>query len=130
MKNFSYNFNIKSIFFYYTLKKQRRKQMKKIAILALGTLSIFTSLALADDIKSSIKMGFFESEKKAIKEVKISMIKAIKVAKSVVDGKVIKAELEKEDGYLVYEIKILTPKDDEEKVYIDPVTAKVLKKED
>ncbi len=104
--------------------------MKKIAILALGTLSIFTSLALADDIKSSIKMGFFESEKKAIKEVKISMIKAIKVAKSVVDGKVIKAELEKEDGYLVYEIKILTPKDDEEKVYIDPVTAKVLKKED
>lgn len=100
--------------------------MKNRIWLLLGGMSLLTTAALANDIKGSIKIGFFESEHKAMQKVKVPMVQAIEVAKQNIAGQVIKAKLDEEDDYLVYEIKILKPNGGEKKVLIDPVTAKVL----
>lgn len=104
--------------------------MKKSILSIVGIMSIMTTLSLADDFKGSIKKGFFESEHTAIKKVTVPMIKAIQVAKSATSGQVVKAELEEEDGYIVYKIIILDSKGDEQKILVDPVTAKILKSEE
>jgi uncharacterized membrane protein YkoI len=103
--------------------------MKRYIVIAIGMLALAGTSVFADDFKGSIKMGFFESEHKAMKQVKVPMIQAIEAAKAVVSGQVVKAKLEEEDDYLVYEIKFITPKGDETKVLVDPVTSKVLKVE-
>jgi len=103
--------------------------MKKIVYMAIVAVALFSTPALAKDFKGSIKMGWFESEHKAMKEVKINMIQALQVAQKEVPGRIIKAKLEEEDGYLIYDIKIVTPEGKKVKLYIDPVTAKVLYKD-
>ncbi len=104
--------------------------MKRKAILTLLMLALFSSSALAKDFNGSIKMGWFGSETKAIKEAKITMIQALQSAQASVTGRVIKAKLEEEDGYLVYDIRIVTADGKKFKVYVDPVTAKVLYKDE
>lgn len=104
--------------------------MKKFLISAAVTAALFGTTAMAKDFSGSIKVGFFESEKTAMKKVKIDMVQAIQVAKKAVPGHVVKAKLEEEDGYLVYDLKIYTDKGEKVKVYIDPVSAKVLYKEE
>ncbi len=89
-------------------------------------VSAFTVTLMADDIKSSINIGMFESAHKAMKKAKITMSQAIEAAKTKETGRVEKAELEEEDGYLIYKIKMIDSYENETKVIIDPVTAKVL----
>lgn len=101
--------------------------MKAQLVIAPALLTALVVSAIADDIKSSIKVGLFESEHKAYKEAKVPMIRAIEVAKTKAEGQVIKAKLQEEDGYLIYEIKIIDPKDHEREVIIDPVTEAILK---
>jgi uncharacterized membrane protein YkoI len=100
--------------------------MKKILISGAVMAALFGTTAMAKDFTGSIKEGFFESDKTAMKKVKIDMIQAIQVAKKAVPGRVVKAKLEEEDGYLVYDLKIYTDKGQKVKVYVDPVTAKIL----
>ncbi|WP_294951374.1 PepSY domain-containing protein [Sulfurovum sp.] len=104
--------------------------MKKILLSSLVSGVLFSSSAMADDIISSIKVGLFESEKKAMHKVTVSMIQAIEAAKKSVNGQVVKAKLDEEDDYLVYKIKIIARNGKKMEVLVDPVTAKVLKSKD
>lgn len=63
---------------------------------------------------------------KAIGQVKISIEEAIKIAKQKIDGQVFKAELEKENDYLVWDIDILDKNKMKREVIVDPVTGEVL----
>jgi uncharacterized membrane protein YkoI len=100
--------------------------MKAKAILIPLSIGAFAVTAMADDIKSSIEVGMFESTHKAMKEVKITMVKAIEVAKTKAAGRVVKAKLDEDDGYLIYEIKLIDSSGNDTEVKIDPVTAIVL----
>jgi len=105
--------------------------MKKILISSIALGVLLGSSAVADDLKGSIKVGLFDSEKKAMHKVKVSMIQAIEAAKKSVDGgQVVKAKLDEEDDYLVYKIKIISRNDKEMEVLVDPITGKVLKSEE
>jgi len=106
--------------------------MKKIILSTIALGVLLGSSAMAEDFQSSIKLGFFKSKSAGMDKVKISMIQAIEVAKKSVNGRVVKAKFDKEDGYLVYEIKIINTKGEEMEVYVDPVSAKVIesKKDD
>ena len=103
--------------------------MKRGMMQSVGALIFVSVLGVAGDFTGSIKAGMFESKRKELAQVKVSMIQAIRTAKKRVDGRVIKAKLDKEDGYLVYEIKILPPRGKKVKVIVDPVTAKILKED-
>ena len=104
--------------------------MKKIILSTIVFGVLAGSAAVADDFIGSIKVGLFNSEKKAMHKVTVSMIQAIEAAKKSVDGQVVKAKLDEEDDYLVYEIKIIDKKGKEMEVLVDPVTANVLKSEE
>jgi uncharacterized membrane protein YkoI len=101
--------------------------MNKLILSLIATGLLAGSSVMADDFKGYIKVGLFDSEKKAMHQVTVSMIQAIEAAKKSVDGQVTKAKLDEEDDYLVYEIKIRTKEGKEMEVLVDPVTAKVLK---
>ena len=84
--------------------------MKKILLSSIALGIFFGSSAIADDFKGSIKIGLFDSEKKAMHKVTVSMIQAIETKKKSVDGQVVKAKLDEEDDYLVYKIKVIDKK--------------------
>ena len=100
--------------------------MKKYVLLASAVMLLVSTNLMAGDFKGSIKMGLFESETRAMKEIKVPICKAIEAAKTAVPGQVVEAEAEEEDGYLVYKVKILQPDGKKGKIYVDPVTGKVL----
>ena len=100
--------------------------MKELAITAFIAASLIASPAIAGDFKGSIEMGLFEDEDAVIDRVKISIVEAIEIAKKKIDGYVIEAELEKEDGYLVWEIEFLDKNKKKHKIHVDPVTGEVL----
>ena len=104
--------------------------MKKLLFSTLLLSLLAGSNVCADDLKGSIKIGLFGSEKEAMHKVTVNMVQAIEAAKKTVEGRVVKAKLDEEDDYLVYEIEIIDKKDKETKVLVDPVTAKVLKSEE
>jgi len=104
--------------------------MRKLLLSTIVLGALFGSVAVADDFTGSIKIGLFDSEKKAMQKVTVSMIQAIEAAKKSIDGQVVKAKLDEEDDYLVYEIKIIANNGKEMKVLVDPITAKVLKSDE
>ena len=105
--------------------------MKKRIVVTSVAMVLFSSTCLmARDFTGSIKIGIFESESKAMEQIKVPIIPAIQTAKAAVPGRVIKAKVDEEDSYLVYDIKILQPTGKEKKVFVDPVTGKVLKIKD
>jgi len=99
--------------------------MKKSVIMAFIAASLIASPVIAGDFKGSIKMGLFEDEDTVIDRVKINIVEAIEIAKKKIDGYVIEAELEKEDGYLVWEIEFLDKNKKEHEIHVDPVTGEV-----
>ena len=100
--------------------------MKRLVIMAFVAASLIASPAIAGDSKGSIKMGLFEDEVTAIDRVKINIVEAIEIAKKKIDGYVIEAELEKEDGYLMWEIEFIDKNKKEHEIHVDPVTGEVL----
>ncbi len=92
---------------------------------------LFTSTCLlAEDFTGSIKIGIFASETKAMEQIKVPIIPAIQAAKAAVPGQVVKAKVDEEDSYLVYDVKILQTTGKKKEVLVDPVTGKVLKIKD
>lgn len=102
--------------------------MKKVAIMVFVTVSLIAAQAISGDFKGSIKMGFGEKAQAvtSIEQVKISIEQAIEIAKKRVDGRVFEAELEKEYGYLVWDIDILDKNKEKHEIVVDPVTGDVL----
>jgi hypothetical protein len=93
--------------------------MKKIISLALSLLLLF-AIAL-----SAIASDKKESKKALKKEAKITMKQASETALQAVPGKIKEAELEREDGKLVYSFDIKT-KGGIKEVHIDAIDGKVL----
>jgi len=103
---------------------------KRIVVITVSMVLLTSTYLQAKDFTGSITIGIFESETKAMEQIKIPIIPAIQSAKKAVPGQVVKAKMDEEDGYLVYEVKILQSTGKEKKVFVDPVTGKVLKVKD
>ncbi|HHD56519.1 MAG TPA: hypothetical protein ENK89_02430 [Desulfobulbaceae bacterium] len=105
--------------------------MKKRIVVTSLSMVLFTSTCLlAKDFTGSIKIGIFDSETKAMEQIKVPIIPAIQAAKAAVPGQVVKAKVDEEDSYLVYEVKILQTNGKKKEVFVDPITGKVLKIKD
>jgi len=100
--------------------------MKNLAIMAFIAASLIIAPAIAGGFKGSIKLGLFDDEDTVIDQVKIGIVEAIDIAKKKIDGFITEAELEKKDGYLVWEVEFLDKNKVEHKIHVDPVTGEVL----
>ncbi len=101
--------------------------MKRI-ILSMLILSAMTASAMAGEWTGSLKIGFFQEETSMLDDVQITLVKAIQIAESQTEGTVTKAELDKEDGYVVYSIEFYNSDGKEREVIVDPVTGDILEK--
>jgi uncharacterized membrane protein YkoI len=92
----------------------------------LVMLPLFTSPAMsAEDLKGSIKVGMGkESEYPTL--AKISLEDAVKTAITKVPGKAVEAELEREDGYLVYEVNVVSTDNKKFEIQVDAGNNSVL----
>lgn len=102
--------------------------MKRI-ILSLLILLFMNAVVMADEIRGSIKIGIFQNETKFLNQLKITMVEAIQIAQKQLEGHVTDAEVDKEDGYLVYSIEVTSADGEEREVIIDPITGEVLEKD-
>ncbi|HAZ60889.1 MAG TPA: hypothetical protein DCY89_04865 [Gammaproteobacteria bacterium] len=100
--------------------------MKELTITAFIAASVIAPPAIAGDFQGSIKMGHFDDEEAVMEQVKVDIVQAIEIAKKKVDGFIVEAELEKEDGYLVWGMEFLGKNNKKHELYIDPVTGEVL----
>ncbi|MEO5970539.1 MAG: PepSY domain-containing protein [Bdellovibrionia bacterium] len=101
-----------------------------LTALALGLFALPTSPLYARDQQTgSIKVEKFD-KKADVNLAKVTIQDALNVAmKEVNNGKVIDAELKAENGYLVYEIEIVTPDKKVTRVLVDAGNSKVLSTE-
>lgn len=94
--------------------------MKNFFMLLLATLfSVSCSIVHSKENENDAKM---------LKEAKISLTESIKIAQKSISGDVIRAELEDDDGKLIWDIEVVSSMD--KKVYdleIDAKSGKILK---
>jgi len=100
--------------------------MKKRMIGIMMIATIATVPLLADMKAGSIKLGLFDDEESAYSLVKIPMEQVLKIALDKTPGQIVSAKLEKDDGYLVYEVKVVDKSNEEVEFDIDPVTGEIL----
>ena len=80
-------------------------------------------VAILSGVMVSAAWALFETNKDLISTAKITMEEAVRAAgKAVPGGKVVKAELGKEDGRTVYEIEVIDANTKAQKVYVDAQT--------
>jgi uncharacterized membrane protein YkoI len=95
--------------------------------LALTSLAIPSSTLYAKDLQQN---GTIKANKLHKNEysnsAKVTLQDAVSAATKKVPGKAIEAELESEDGYLVYEVKVISPDKKVTQVYVDAGNASVL----
>lgn len=104
--------------------------MRKVIYLVL-VLSLTAGMVMAEsEWKGSLKAGIFQNKSTMLKSVKVSMADAIKISESQLKGVVTKAELDKEEGYLVYCVELTDTDGEDREILIDPVTGNVLEKDD
>ena len=69
-----------------------------------------------------------ESKGDLLRQSNVSLIDAVRMAESsITGGRTIEAELEREDGRPVYEVKLLDSTQNKRKVHVDAATGKVTK---
>ncbi|WP_020587015.1 PepSY domain-containing protein [Desulfobacter curvatus] len=109
--------------------------MKKRLIVMAGAGTLFLSIAvagvsLAGSDKTEIRNGTIRIEKQSEAEfpsmAKISMDQAVQQALASVQGRVLKTELEDENGFLVYGIEVVTADKAVMDVKVDAGSGKVL----
>ena len=109
--------------------------MKKkwFAVIGSGTLVIaiaFAGVSMADSDDSEIHNGTIRVERQSEAEfpsmAKISMGQAIQKALASVQGRVLKTELEDENGFLVYGVEVATADKTIVDVKVDAGSGKVL----
>jgi uncharacterized membrane protein YkoI len=98
-----------------------------VASLATGTAFATGSLKLPDEVKSSsIKLPRgVESQAELAKRAKVTQQQAEAAALAVQPGQVVKAKLDDEDGYLVWQVDVKHAKGTTE-IAVDAGNAKVL----
>ncbi len=94
--------------------------MKKPFILSMVivglTLSVNPSWAL-----------FGEDKAELLKETKITLVEAVEKALTNMKGRAVEAELEKEHGKTVYEIKIIDESGTTREIYVDAHSGNIVK---
>jgi len=109
--------------------------MKKKWIVMAGAGALLLNIAvagvsLADHDETEIHNGTIRIEKQSEAEfpsmAKISMDQAVQQALASVQGRVLKTELEDENGFLVYGIEVVTADKDVMDVKVDAGSGKVL----
>lgn len=104
--------------------------MNKLLIPLILTSTMLGTNAYAKDITGSIELSAFQDEASAFNQTKVSIEDAVEIARKASNGtKVMRAELERSYGYLVWEIAILGENKTVHQVIIDPVTSDVLYQE-
>ncbi|MBT9568090.1 MAG: PepSY domain-containing protein [Thiobacillus sp.] len=98
-----------------------------VAALAAGTAFATGAIKLPDEVKSSsIKLpSGVESQVEFAKHAKVTQQEAEAAALAVMPGQVVKAKLDDEDGYLVWQIDVKHAKGTTE-IAVDAGNAKVL----
>lgn len=103
--------------------------IKKLSLFlsTIGLLAISNNAAYAKDLEKdgSIKVSKFKKTEYSDK-AKISLQDAISAATKKVPGKAIEAELESEDGFLVYEVKVMSADKNITEVYVDAGNSAIL----
>ena len=92
--------------------------------LAIGVLSLIASLTLG----IGPTWALFESNQDLADSAKITMAQALSTAEKTIPGKSIKAEMGKDEGRVVYEVKILDANKKTHWVYVDAQNGKVMEK--
>ena len=63
-----------------------------------------------------------------LRSTNVSLIEAVRAAEtSVTNARTVEAELEREDGRIVYEVKMIDGAQQKHKVYVDAATGKIIK---
>jgi uncharacterized membrane protein YkoI len=94
--------------------------------LAVGSISV-SSNALGQDLQQNGSIRVGKTQKREYSNLaKISIQDAVTAATKKVPGKVIEAELESEDGYLVYEVKVISPDKQVTEVLVDAGNSAIL----
>lgn len=73
--------------------------------------------------------ALFETNKELSASARITLEEAIRTAVQAMPGKAVKAEIGKEEGRTVYEVKIIDSQDKTRKVYVDAQTGQTMKVE-
>ncbi len=98
-----------------------------VQLAILGSLIIPTELIHAKDIG---KDGSIRTQNVSKKDypglAKISLQEAISTATKKFPGKAIEAELESEDGFLIYEVKVMSSDKATTKVFVDAGNSNIL----
>ena len=105
--------------------------MKKFAFLAIALLAAIAAVSSFADERKPRGKSEQEEVREALRRgelLPLSQILPIALAK--VPGDVIKVELEREEGVLIYEIKILAANGRVREIKLDAKTAQVLQVED
>jgi uncharacterized membrane protein YkoI len=71
--------------------------------------------------------ALFEDKDELVKDTKITMVDAVEKALTKMKGKAVEAELEKEHGKTVYEVKIIDESGTTREIYVDAQSGNVVK---
>ncbi len=117
------------------MKTKERHNIAGIALVALTAIALPLQMVGAEENdkpewKVSIEATDHVAETRMVELAKIPLEHAIRTALEKVAGKPVKAELESEDGYLIYAVEIVTPEGKVMEVILDPTDGKVLSVED
>lgn len=85
-------------------------------MMATCLLPVSSALALFDDDKAELLKG-----------TQITLVEAVEKAMTTVKGKAVEAELEKEHGKTVFEVKIVDENEKTREVYVDAHSGEVVK---
>jgi len=98
-----------------------KRVLKIMAVLTgISVLCVSASLALGHDREDK------DLESVQATSAKVSMEQAIQTAKTKFPGRVVEAELEAEDGALVYEVKVVSASGETQEIEIDAQSGEVL----
>ncbi|MGC4097042.1 MAG: PepSY domain-containing protein [Nitrospira sp.] len=91
--------------------------------------TIGTGLSLAGMlILTGCGMHQHTSKYDLLRSTNVSLIEAVRAAEtSVTNARTVEAELEREDGRIVYEVKMIDGAQQKHKVYVDAATGKIVK---
>lgn len=94
-----------------------------VALTSMAILGISAGLAIGHDGEDK------DRESVQTMSAKVTIEEAIQTAKTKFPGRVVEAELESEDGTLVYEVEIVNASGEEHEIEIDAQTGEILSSE-
>jgi uncharacterized membrane protein YkoI len=73
--------------------------------------------------------AMFESNGELVTAARLTLDEAVKIAVMAIPGRAVEAQIEKEDGKIVYQVDILDVNNKTHTVYVDAITGRLVKVE-